>query len=77
MLMVEDRALGHRRKLTKNAQSELGTNQLTHLPKYPDLNLIKPLWYLLSRIRLQTSEGLQILLTNFGSQLRRYGMRSC
>jgi transposase len=75
MLVEENRAPGHKSKLTKNAQSELRIKQLTHPPKSPDLNPIKPLWYLL-RIGLQTFQGLQIPLINFGRQLRRCGRRS-
>ena len=49
MLVVKDGAPGHTSKLASKARSELGIKKLTHPPKSPDLNLIKPLWYVYSQ----------------------------
>jgi hypothetical protein len=45
ILVVDDGAPGHTSKVASKAQSELNLKKLTHPPKSPHLNPIKPLWY--------------------------------
>ena len=47
ILVLEDGAPSHHRKVTAKTQSELGLEQIKHPPDSPDLNLIKPLWNVL------------------------------